>query len=1026
MPYHSTDDFGDSFYKRLESRENYRSMQKREEYLKTQLVEPEDEEVELMPSIIGNTIREPEINAFAFAESLDQQEAAQTPVTQTIEPTQEDAGVLLEAYDKFPDWMQTLTAPLFHQLQVDSSLENPVTKGLITGVEDTFNGITGLLADVANYGHDVFGGEQIEPWQIPDLIKENPDSLAEPVVAAITQFMGVFGALGGLKAGATIWKMGNAEFGALATMDPTGENLATLLSSADIGGELTAYLAQPAGEDADALERLTSRIKTMAVEIPLAFVGPALVGGFRWAKENGYTEVLKDMMQNSDPDMVAKVLNKYGVDLPKKDVFAGNSAKYPPRGKAEMEQAYEGKTAFNTTVGFEDDVWKKTGWNKTPDGRSYFEIDDSLAYIKNEFELDDFVKAEQKLLKEADGSYFPGSGVRLAENSLENTLDHPELFRQYPVLKDYRVEWLDGIESKGFVVNLQGQGGSFNPMTKTITVHIDPAKGVTRDAMDTLLHEIQHGVQSLESWMNGGSTSENFIRSLRWRLYDDQKAFATDKAKYDRQLIQLSYASKLDDVKYWDKMAGKESITGQARHIYGTSLWYKHSDEIRREIGIPPKRHKKAEHNEFLKDVVIFFKRKAQDEVNSAYNRSPGLAADVSKMTQKDKVGAIRRLMDKNIDNVDEFRRLKRGIDEMASPVDRKDAVRITDREWQKERGDLYKRIQGEWQARNASKRYLMSKDKRREVSPRATGDVDRQSLIYTKNPDKMYGEVSSEVSGQEANVSFIKRKKDGTYDAYAYPKTWGEDAVYQKKGITEAELRADFGDEYIDDFFKSKDSRAIDEGATKQGKVVLSASVAGGAGASQAQDDSNPSDADYKRWKKQDGFKGSLKEYKKYFESNSSEPNNNDITDFIKGYEGYKGAGYYATESEEAEGIVSVGYGSTRRVKFGEKVTKKQAEKWFKEDIKKATTAVGRLVKIELNNNQRNALISLVYTVGPGNLKKSKALKALNSGDMKTFVKEAFDPKVGFVKDKSGGTILKGLVKRRAAEKKLFLKGAK
>jgi GH24 family phage-related lysozyme (muramidase) len=105
--------------------------------------------------------------------------------------------------------------------------------------------------------------------------------------------------------------------------------------------------------------------------------------------------------------------------------------------------------------------------------------------------------------------------------------------------------------------------------------------------------------------------------------------------------------------------------------------------------------------------------------------------------------------MDKNIDNVDEFRRLQRGIDEMASPVDRKDAVRMTDREWRVERGKIYERLQGEWMARNTSNRYLMSKEDRRLNSPMSTGDVDRYDMIYTRNPDKMYGEVSnSEIDG--------------------------------------------------------------------------------------------------------------------------------------------------------------------------------------------------------------------------------------------------------------------------------------
>ena len=40
----------------------------------------------------------------------------------------------------------------------------------------------------------------------------------------------------------------------------------------------------------------------------------------------------------------------------------------------------------------------------------------------------------------------------------------------------------------------------------------------------------------------------------------------------------------------------------------------------------------------------------------------------------------------------------------------------------------------------------------------------------------------------------------------------------------------------------------------------------------------------------------------------------------------------------------------------------------------------------------------------------------------MDTFVKEAFDSKIGFVK--ANGKILKGLVKRRKAEKTLFQGG--
>jgi lysozyme len=143
------------------------------------------------------------------------------------------------------------------------------------------------------------------------------------------------------------------------------------------------------------------------------------------------------------------------------------------------------------------------------------------------------------------------------------------------------------------------------------------------------------------------------------------------------------------------------------------------------------------------------------------------------------------------------------------------------------------------------------------------------------------------------------------------------------------------------------------------------------------------------------------------------------DSEDFIKSFEKYKGVGYYATKSEQLEGLVTAGYGSTKRVKIGEKISKEQAEQWFKEDLTVAEKAVDKLVKVDLNNNQRVAIVSLIFNIGEGNFKKSKALKALNKGDFDMFIEEAFDSKKGFVK--SGNRILKGLVKRRQAEKKLF-----
>ena len=144
-------------------------------------------------------------------------------------------------------------------------------------------------------------------------------------------------------------------------------------------------------------------------------------------------------------------------------------------------------------------------------------------------------------------------------------------------------------------------------------------------------------------------------------------------------------------------------------------------------------------------------------------------------------------------------------------------------------------------------------------------------------------------------------------------------------------------------------------------------------------------------------------------------------LVNFLKDSEGYRDKGYAATDDERERGIVTVGYGSTGRgIKEGQKITKAQADQFLKEDIETARKAVKKLVKVPLNINQENALISLLFNVGEGSFSKSNALKALNAGDIDEFVYQAFDPKAGFVFQ--GKNILPGLVNRRQKEKAFFM----
>lgn len=113
-----------------------------------------------------------------------------------------------------------------------------------------------------------------------------------------------------------------------------------------------------------------------------------------------------------------------------------------------------------------------------------------------------------------------------------------------------------------------------------------------------------------------------------------------------------------------------------------------------------------------------------------------------------------------------------------------------------------------------------------------------------------------------------------------------------------------------------------------------------------------------------------------------------------------------------------TIGYGHTARVKQGQKITQAQADKFLKADLKTFENAVNSCVKVNITQNQFDALVSFAYNCGAGALKTSTLLKKLNKKDYSGAAKEF--PKW----NKSNGKVLNGLVKRRVAEMDLFLKG--
>jgi len=97
--------------------------------------------------------------------------------------------------------------------------------------------------------------------------------------------------------------------------------------------------------------------------------------------------------------------------------------------------------------------------------------------------------------------------------------------------------------------------------------------------------------------------------------------------------------------------------------------------------------------------------------------------------------------------------------------------------------------------------------------------------------------------------------------------------------------------------------------------------------------------------------------------------------------------------------------------------ITMKEAELLLELDSNNVASQLSKVIKVKVTDNEFSALVSLVFNIGIGNFISSTLLKKLKNLDYKGAADEF--PKWR----KSKGKILNGLVRRRAAERALFLK---
>lgn len=117
--------------------------------------------------------------------------------------------------------------------------------------------------------------------------------------------------------------------------------------------------------------------------------------------------------------------------------------------------------------------------------------------------------------------------------------------------------------------------------------------------------------------------------------------------------------------------------------------------------------------------------------------------------------------------------------------------------------------------------------------------------------------------------------------------------------------------------------------------------------------------------------------------------------------------------------GVLTIGWGHTnsvgRRFTRNTVWTQQECDDALAFDLADAEASVNKLVKVMLTQSEFDALVSFVYNLGAGNFRKSTLLRKINANDLRGAAIE-------FMKwNRAGGRVLRGLTRRRAAERKLF-----
>lgn len=449
--------------------------------------------------------------------------------------------------------------------------------------------------------------------------------------------------------------------------------------------------------------------------------------------------------------------------------FAGQFSETSPNDQLQRAVSMEDAEVSMTTIR------RETGWFKGTDNQWRYEISDDKASFKSDATdsmrkpYRDLVESSAEVSKRGGnlhvaemrykGSLINGQGqsATAAKNALIDTillregeslpggihgfnglkkfggttigeiLNHPELFKAYPFIADYKIKAMTDFEP--------GDYGAFYADEQLIEVNTERTDD---EILSTVLHEIQHVIQNYEGFATGGNMSIEFTNAVQdavgqmsrgsQRTVDrwvERNAGKMDKAERAAQLAQngLMYQSmqKLIDYANHDRPSSVfRHVRNQVQWIYTETI--QKNDELRvrgREIermfyDIPSRGTKR---NQKIGEIAFATSQLLRDAIPDAdFKLFKEDERTLDSMTK-----ALRRDANKAQQPLKKLRSLKR---------DATAAKTLEEKTKYKTPYQVYRALAGEIEARTTQARQNLTPEEREARDPKMDMDTPRQEAI--------------------------------------------------------------------------------------------------------------------------------------------------------------------------------------------------------------------------------------------------------------------------------------------------------